>query len=97
MNYVSQQNQLPGIDPRFNLNGDLIVTCSRADHISYLFDRTTEQITQLPGVHPRLSPDGDLIGSIPIMQKQSKRKLTIEVGTSQLQHWVHGLQIPFCA
>ena len=37
------------------------------------------------------------IGSIPIMREQLKRKLTIEIGASQLQHWIDGLQVPFCA
>ena len=36
-------------------------------------------------------------GSIPIMREQLKRKLTIEIGASQLQHWIDGLQVPFCA
>ena len=30
-------------------------------------------------------------GSIPIMREQLKRKLTIEIGASQLQHWIDGL------
>ena len=36
-------------------------------------------------------------GSIPIMREQLKGKLTIEIGASQLQHWIDGLQVPFCA
>ena len=31
------------------------------------------------------------------MREQLKRKLTIEIGASQLQHWIDGLQVPFCA
>ena len=36
-------------------------------------------------------------GSIPIMREQLKGKLTVEIGASQLQHWIDGLQVPFCA
>ena len=32
-----------------------------------------------------------IAGSIPIMREQLKRKLTIEIGASQLQHWIDGL------